>query len=444
MSDVVSVQASERQQVLRTHENHRDWHEENNGVFNEIEEALVNAVRKNDLEEVRILAKAVIELRKDISDLKAQNEALSKEILDLKTQQQEDRREIPIEEQVEFIDGIPYVNKEKVAVEIREFQDCKGAETEVRSDEHYGNLGLLGPLGIKSYPIPMLSPDSIGATLASIIGEIVDIREKSKQEPFILENGTVSAIRQRPLVILANSAPRRDSDHNPGKAGAPFVFARLGHNIFYFGTNSVELGYVKDHINGEVREVPIRGSNTYRSRKLPERISRWRKGDMTFFGSIQPAENINLVQNTAIRIADNFGNVKTGLRVNDPVVQKVFQHEMVFIKINGRISVARTAAKLQDGGDGKLLFAKGSSIHDTSDLENHQIDLFVKNGKVDSVVGRFFPEYKYLAADLAPVAGSAIEISPVTAGQKLLAGLVERVKVVPAWLVKPFVNNWIN
>ena len=146
-----------------------------------------------------------------------------------------------------------------------------------------------------------------------------------------------------------------------------------------------------------------------------------------------------------MRIADNFGNLKTGFRVKDEIIQDIPSGESVFVKINGRIGVARTASKLQDGLDGKLLLAMGSSIHDLNDLSNHQMDLYVKGVATgDNATLRFFPQFTNISPhDLAPVAGTKIEIAQVKGSVgKQVAKVVEFSKVLPAWVVEPFIGGW--
>lgn len=305
-----------------------------------------------------------------------------------------------------------------VPCSVRVLQDCFDPEAQLRQAVHWQDLGpLLGDPTV--HPIPEFRSTAIGGAIAHYLGELARAGNRAS-----LDSQEVVYSRL-PTIFIGNAAPRTNE---PQKTGAPFIYARLGFNIFYFGTNSDELGCLKPFLVGNPRRVNIDECSTYRSRFLGKRVAEWRAGNIDNFGMEIPAHEIPPVPRGAILFVDNFGNVKlniTGRELEQLVgpLKHLSAEKPVELRIRfskDKFLPAQVVRKLEDGKNGALLLAVGSSRANLGrdDLDN-SVDCYVKGNKDGVSAAQLFSEKLELKVapgtprHLLPVPGSVISLEKI-------------------------------
>lgn len=244
-------------------------------------------------------------------------------------------------------------------------QDCHDPEAKLRQIVHLQKIPGIDN-GFAILPIPQFNPYAIGASVSSFLGEL------AKNGKTVNLDGKQQVVySDKPTVFISNAAPR---DKDAGQSGAPFIFARLGYNIFYFGTNSKELSFLKEFIVGPVFGLEIKECTTYRSRFLAARVAEWAKRDFSNFSARINLDFIDDLQPGAIRCADNFGNLK--LNLDKSFLKGVNDGDKFDVCYNNQKIQAVYRAKLEDGHNGELILSAGSSSGSISG--ESCLDLYLK------------------------------------------------------------------
>jgi hypothetical protein len=305
-----------------------------------------------------------------------------------------------------------------VPCSVRVLQDCFDPEAQLRQAVHWQDLGPLHG-DVTVHPIPEFRSTAIGGAIAHYLGELARAGNRAS-----LDSQEV-VYSKLPTIFIGNAAPRTNE---PQKTGAPFIYARLGFNIFYFGTNSDELGCLKPFLVGNPRKINIDECNTYRSRFLGKRVAEWRAGNTDNFGDELPSQLIPPAPRGAILFLDNFGNVKlnfTGRELENLVgpLKDLSPDKPVRLRIkfdNKEFLIAQVVRKLEDGKNGDLLLAVGSSRANLGreDLDN-SVDCYLK-GNADgcSAAGQFLQQLNIPVAPgtpkhLLPLPGHTVAIEKI-------------------------------
>jgi hypothetical protein len=298
-------------------------------------------------------------------------------------------------------------------------QDCFDPEAQLRQDVHWQDLGPVHG-DVTVHPIPEFRSTAIGGAIAHYLGELARSGNRG------LLNSQEVVYSRLPTIFIGNAAPRTNE---PQRTGAAFIYARLGFNIFYFGTNSDELGCLKPFLVGNPRRVNIDECTTYRSRFLGKRVAEWRAGNTENFGGEIPSQLIPLAPRGTILFVDNFGNVKlnlTGRELEDLVgpLKALSSDKPVRLRIrfqNGDFLPARVVRKLEDGKNGELLLAVGSSRANLGSEDNdNSVDCYLKgNTGGKSAAGLFLEQLKLQVAPgtpkhLLPLPGHTVTLERVS------------------------------
>lgn len=309
-------------------------------------------------------------LRSNVNALAAALDSFLKQNHTLLAPEVQDQVFVDTPSRIAFLE--PYV-----PASVRVLQDCYDPEAQLRQSVHWQNLGTLHG-NIVVHEVPEFRPTAIGGAIAHYLGELARNGYRG-----LLGNQEV-VYSDLPVIFIGNAAPRTGT---PMQGGAPFVHARLGFNIFYFGTNTEELGCLKPFLIGNPREIFVDECSTFRSRFLGKRVAEWRVGDLSHFGSEIAVESISTGARGAILFVDNFGNVKINLtgRELEALVGATLDslgQKPMHVRIhcgNGRSVRAQVVRKLEDGKNGSLLIAIGSSRANLGrdDLDN-TVDCYLK------------------------------------------------------------------
>ena len=247
--------------------------------------------------------------------------------------------------------------------------DCWDPETEARLIAWLNTLDPQQVHNAKGGVIPTvpLRQSHVGAVLAS----------------YYFERRYLESARNicdpDPMLFLGNAAPRPAD--NPKGVGARFVFAELEANVFYFGTFGPELSWVKPHIKS-LSELNIEHENAdtvFRSRFLPEAVSRWLKQDKSVFVRDLSSDLIPNPDKFTIFSIDSFGNIKLSLLASDELFKNLKIGQNIQIEIGGLIRHVQVSSNLGAAAKNQLLLAVGSSKRGLGDMD-FGLDLYCQEG----------------------------------------------------------------
>jgi hypothetical protein len=224
-----------------------------------------------------------------------------------------------------------------------------------------------GAATIDRFDVKPYAKIEIGFILADYLAEIA-----SRPQPGI----------QPATIILGNSAPR--AEKNSSAKGCPFVFAELPFGQFYFGTLGEELSYVKPYIIGKIWQLDMTDRTVFRSRYLSDVAKGWIKRERSIFTKEIEVGEIPDINPFAIGTIDSFGNLKTGLTGDHPLIQTLSCGDALLININGVRLGAKFANSLADGDTGDIVLAKGSSCQNLTKLDERSYDIYCLNGSAEN------------------------------------------------------------
>lgn len=175
-------------------------------------------------------------------------------------------------------------------------------------------------------------------------------------------------LRPEELLIFANCAPRKDvKEARPNNEGEGLLFATTKKGVQIVAVNSgYSLSFVRDDLQELWSTDAEEHGSQFRSRDFfPRVVASAAKGDFSFVrhrlppGTLIPAPPLS-----CIGYVDSFGNMKTTIRADDPLVRGLDPGSRFKVRIGKEIRAASVATGSFNVMEGELAFAPGSSGHD--------------------------------------------------------------------------------
>jgi hypothetical protein len=175
-------------------------------------------------------------------------------------------------------------------------------------------------------------------------------------------------LRPNELIIFANCAPRKDiKAARPNNEGEGLLFASTKTGVQIVAVNSgFSLSFVRDELQDLWSTDAEEHGSQFRSRDFfPRVVAAAVSGKFEFIGhKLDPLTVIPEPPASCIGYVDSFGNIKTTIRAEDPLIADLQPGSRLKVRIGKEIRAATVATGSFNVLEGELAFAPGSSGHD--------------------------------------------------------------------------------